>query len=254
MPDGDYVLIPLATAVVREIIPSSDAARLQEVKDKLAYWFRIGEAAYFQVVDLVNQISQEQLFRFDLNPDSGQPYRSMSEYYPYLLREMKSTFHLHKLSERLVREALRVDKVFVQGAGISRQQILEEGISRYTELAEALDYDIKTGEIRETPRAGKLGKDEGLQILQESREGGWSLESFREELDTRRGVQRRGVRIDWLPEYEGKHGQMYSVGRIVVFDGADSFDSTDEGLTLELARYITRRLGATSNLPQEEKE
>jgi hypothetical protein len=239
--------------VVSEVIQPSDVEKLSKAKEEAVYWFRIGESAYFKVVDTVNRIAAEGLFRFDLNPDTGSPYSSMSEYYPYLLEELKASSHFHKLSERLVRSLVMVDRVFVQGQGITREQILDDGVSMYTTLAEALDYDHKTGEIRETPKVGKLGRDEALQILQTAREGNWREQDLRAALDERRGVERRTVHVTW--RRCGSAG--YRVSRIDVFEGGKSLLLKDDDgswlddiLPPDIAEWITKKLGATYTVVQ----
>lgn len=234
--------------VVDEIIQPTDVEKLESTKRHIIKWLQAGEAAIFQAVDYIKVIALQHLYAFDLNPDTGNPFTSMSEYYPYLVAELKAHSNLHKLSERLLREVVALDKVFVQQLGIPREQILRDGISIYSEVREALDYDARTGEIHDNPRPGKIGKEEALQILQSAKESEWALNDVRAELDERRGVSRRRAHIVW----SGSPWRGYMLQGVQVWEGDEvSVDTRTGYVPYEIAQWLTKKLGATTNLSRE---
>jgi hypothetical protein len=219
---------------------------LEECKARIVDLLVKDEFIKFQVVRLVLHIERERLFEGALNEGTGEPYRNMTEYFPHLCADLRARFGL--MSERTVRELVRVYKVATTGLGLTEQEVLDIGPSHITKVAEALDYDRRTGEIAETPRDGKIGKEEALEILEQVKEGEWRVQDTQAALDEARGVTRRNVILEW--DIKSIKDRTVSVRKFEIWEEGPSGWKTfkpQEGLSPEMAHWLSRRMGAASN-------
>jgi hypothetical protein len=239
----------------RQIVQRPDAAieaagvALAQVELDIAKKIVQAESVQFEIAELITRIEDERLYLGAFS-EEGNPYTSMKDYYPALLKKMRQAGRLHKLEERTVREWVRLYKVFVLGLQIDEGRILSAGTSHFSEIAEALDYDRKTGEIALLPRVGKIGRDEALTMIEEleaRKEEGipWRVQDTRETLDEQRGVVRRSVELVW-----GKSAAGARLLDIIIWEGATAVRPTEAGCSRELAEWLNKRLSAVSNLPE----
>ena len=231
-----------------DVTPDDKEKRLLAIGVELEKLFYQGNAVWFAIVEKIHEIEEGQLYEAAWNPTKGRPYNSMSEYLPDLLAGLRNEAILHKLSTRQVREYLALDKVFVRGMGIPASEIMKLGPSHFTEIREALDYNPKTGEIAEPPRPGKIGAETAVAFIEQLREAKqngaeWRPQDFQGALDDERGVTRRTVDLEWSNLLDGS----YDLIRFTLWEGGVAKDSRD-GFTLEQARWLTNKFGATSNI------
>lgn len=228
------------------MLPGSE---LSGVEARIVELIQMGEALSMEIARLVRQIETHDLYRQAINPDTGDYYKTMIEYYPNLLKQMRAAGKLHKLSERTVREWVRLRELFVEGLGVPESKMLAMGTSHFSELAEAIDYDRTTKEVRETPRDGKIGKAEALEIIDQIEAEGWRVQDTRQALNETRGVASRGVQLYWR-KVQGESGDppRYALVDVVIWDD-DAAERPREGVSENLARWLTGKLSATHNLP-----
>lgn len=226
----------------------SSPQALEQHKARLSELLAYGDHIWFACVREVRSIEERELYRFEYNPDTSQPFRNITEYFPYLMREMKAESKLHKFSERTLREYMRLDKVFVQGMGIPQETILSDGVSIYTEAAEALSYDHKTGVADEEPKPGKLSKSEVLDIIEKAKENEWALPDVRKSLDEKRGVSRKSIGAEWaVVDWTGSpETSTYRLKRMTVWeDGLLQAElASPNPVSYDVAQYISKRVGA----------
>lgn len=232
------------------VVPPSDQQSLFGHKARIVELLREGDAILFAIVEEVKAIEAGGLFRYELNPATSSPFSNMTEYMPYLVQELKTEANLHKFSERTLREYLRLDKIFVQGLGIPASTILEDGASIYSEAAEALSYNHRTGVIDQEPRAGKLSSDDVMRVIEQAKEGGWRVQDVRESLDEQRDVKRRSVGFSWgVAEWRGyREASTFKLKELRVFEDGTLLASMSSAspVSYEMAEWLSRKMGAVS--------
>jgi hypothetical protein len=216
----------------------SKQQRLSAIKREIIGLFRTGEEIMFQITQRVRDIEREELFKGDLNPDTGESFRSMREYLPYLLKEVREETGMPPMSERQFREYMALDRVFVQGLGIQPSEIIESGVSHFSAIREKLDYDPRTGQIAESPREGKIGADSALLLINEIREaGGAPIASTLDSLNTMVGSTNRHIEADWYALNDA--GNNYTLTLILWEDGVPN----KLRFSKEQAEWLARRIG-----------
>jgi len=231
---------------LRPGIDEAKHERLLLCKDDITNALRISNSMMMFVAGKVLLIERERLYEAEINQRTGEPYKSMYEYYPDLLDELRSTV-MHKLSKRQVQAYVAIHKVLVEGLGVTTDTIEQIGVSNATELLEATDYNPRTGQVAEEPRPGKLGKVEVLDMLAQIADEAWDYKQTRQALGEARGVMQRTVHVNWEPSGIPK-GSTLALTGITIFE-----DGVPQGYMAykpELAEWLTKKLGATSNLEE----
>jgi hypothetical protein len=227
---------------------TSEPVDLEETKNEIVRLLGLEDALMFEIARLVRFIEEHELFRQEVNQDTGNPFRSMSEYLPSLIAELRQRAKLHKLSTRTVREYMAIYRVFHEQLGLPTGKIMEIGPGNMTEIREALDYDRKTGEIADNPKPGKIGKAQALEIMDtiEDADGHWRVADTRQVLDEARGVSRHAYRIYWRETSSGR----FVIENVSLYEGDALVDEMITGLSEETALELTKKLGALSNLQE----
>ncbi len=229
------------------ILPGEDKiAALETIKKVMVELLKAEGRVQQRLVQAVRLIETEELWRVAADND-GVRYKSMTEYLPALLAELKSQGLTDSMGVRQMRTWLSADRVLVQSGLLDWEGVSAIGIGKVEKLLQATGYNPKTGEIAEdTTGTKKLNKEQFKNLLDEIQESPdtWTMAEVAKEADRRRGVVRAGVHIRWNKLYDGT----WTVLDVYLNEGDESYVTP---MTLEQARRVMSLLNATTNLPLE---
>jgi hypothetical protein len=222
--------------------PDRALISLAEHEAEIAKALLRAEHSIFEVCRLIDEIEQAELWK-------AGGFASMTEYYPALLAKMRQAGRLG-VGERTVRGWMRIYKVFVQNLQIEPERILTLGTSHFNYIAEALDYDRRTGVVADTPRPGKIGKEGAVAMIEDlearQRDGlEWRVQDTQESLNLERGVKPRRIELQWASSSKGA-----TLKDIIVWDDTEAVRPR-EGCSPALALWLSKKMGAIHNLSED---
>jgi hypothetical protein len=207
------------------------------------------QRAQWGVLRLLERIRDQDLYRAAVNPATGEFYTSFTQYLPDLIERWHSEGLITQGSVKQVYDYQRVERIFLNpanGFDVDADEIIDLGITHFTTMAEALDYDRETGLVAETPRAGKATKAQVSDIITTLRaqdawgrgDRPWTVQSTRAELNEQRGVHPKSVTATLRRLPDGRHAL---VGVTVFLDGIGQ--KAEAGLDDEALAHFLKRIG-----------
>lgn len=131
-PDWTSLELPAEGTPVAEIISHTEHpsfASLDDAEEALYDLEGQGESLRIQQIRVLNAIREQQLYRERENPKTGQPFASMEDYVPYLIKSLGAW---SQTAPRTLKSWVSRYRIFVEQLGWDHQDLLDMGA--HTEL------------------------------------------------------------------------------------------------------------------------